>query len=50
MCPCSKFHLILRNLDFGTKFALKNVSDKNVGKINIKFEIRIYQCTPCTKL
>ena len=34
MCPCAKFQLIWRTLDFGTKFAPKNVSDKNFGKIN----------------
>ena len=41
MCACTKFQLIWRTSNFGTKFAQKNVSDKNVGKINIKFEIRI---------
>ena len=41
MYPCTKFQLIWRTSDFGTKFAQKNVSDKNFGKINIKLEMRI---------
>ena len=41
MNPFTKFHLIWRTSDFGTKFAQKNMSDKSFGKINIKFEIRI---------
>ena len=41
MYPCTKFQLIWRTSDFGTKFAKKNVSDKNFGKINIKFERRV---------
>ena len=45
MYPCTKFQLIWRTSDFGTKFAQKNVSDKNFGKVNIKFEMRIQQCT-----
>ena len=28
MCPCTKFQLIWRTSDFGTKFPQKNVSDK----------------------
>ena len=50
MYPYIKFQLIWRTLDFGTKFAQKNVNYKNFGKINIKFEIRIYQCTPVPNL
>ena len=46
MCPCTKFHLIWRTSDFGTKFAQKDMNDKNFEKRNIKFEMRIYQCTP----
>ena len=46
MCPCTKFQLIWRTSYFGTKFVQKNMNDKNFEKINIKFEIRIYQCTP----
>ena len=46
MYPCTKFQLIWRTSDFGTKFAQKNVNNKNFGKINIKFKIRIWQCTP----
>ena len=41
MCPCTKFQLICRTSDLGTKFVQKNVSDKNFGKINIKFEMKI---------
>ena len=41
MCPCTKFQLIWRTSDFGTNFVQKNLSDKNFGKINIKFEMRI---------
>ena len=41
MHSCAKFQLVSRTLDFGTKFAQKNVSDKNFGKISIKFEMRI---------
>ena len=39
MCPNTKFQLIWRTLDFGTKFALKNMNDKNFEKINIKIII-----------
>ena len=46
MCPCTKFQLIWRASDFGTKFAQKSVSDKNFGKINIRFEMRIQPCNP----
>ena len=35
MYPYTKFQLIWRTADFGTKFA------KNFGKINIKFEMKI---------
>ena len=28
MCACIKFQLIWRTLDFGTKFAHKNMNDK----------------------
>ena len=35
MYPSTKFQLIWRTADFGTKFA------KNFGKINIKFEMKI---------
>ena len=41
MYPCTKFHLIWRTSDFGKKFAQKDMNDKNFGKINIKFEMRI---------
>ena len=41
MYPCTKFQLIWRTSDFGTKLAIKNMNDKNFETINIKFEIRI---------
>ena len=44
MCPCTKFQLIWKTSDYGTKFAKKNVSDKNFGKINIKLEMKIKEC------
>ena len=46
MYPCTKFHLIWRTPDFGTKLAKKNMNDKHFEKINIKIVISIYQCTP----
>ena len=49
MYPCTKFHLIWRTSDLGTKFAQKNVNNKTVGKINIKFEIDDIAMYPCTK-
>ena len=36
---CIKSQFIWRTSDFGTKFVQKDVSDKNFGNINIKFEI-----------
>ena len=41
MYPWTKFQLIWRTSDFGTKLAQKNVNDKNFLKINIKLEKRI---------
>ena len=41
MYPCTKFQLICRTSDFGTKFAQKNVNNKIFEKINIKFEMKI---------
>ena len=41
MCTYTKFQLIWRTSDFGSNFAQKNMSVKNFGKINIKFEMRI---------
>ena len=32
MYPCTEFHLIWRTSDFGTKFAPKNMNDKNFEK------------------
>ena len=49
MYPGTKFQLTWRTSDFGTKFAQKNVSDKNFGKINIKFEMIILSMYPCNK-
>ena len=45
MYPSTKFQSIWRTSKFGTKFLLKNMTDKNFEKINIKFEIRIQPCT-----
>ena len=41
MYPCTKFQLIWRTSDFGTKLVQKNMNDKKSAKINIKFEIRV---------
>ena len=42
MYPCTKFQLIWRTPDFGTKFAQKkNMNDKYFEKMNIKFEVKI---------
>ena len=41
MYPCAKFQLIWRTPKFGTKFAQKNMNDKNFEKINTKFEVKI---------
>ena len=46
MYPCTKLQLVWGTSDFGTKYTQKNVSDKNFGKVNTKFEMRIWQCTP----
>ena len=46
MYPCTKYQVIRRTSDFETKFAQKDVNNKNFGKMNIKFEIRIWKCTP----
>ena len=34
MYPCTKFPLISRTSDFGTKFVQKNMHDRNFGKNN----------------
>ena len=36
----------LENFRFWDQICPKNVSDKNFEKMNMKFEIRIQQCTP----
>ena len=41
MYPYTRFQLIWRTSDFGTKLAQKNLNGKNFGKIKIKFEKRI---------
>ena len=41
MYPCTKFSLIWRTSDFGTKFVPKNMKYKNFEKTNDKFEIKI---------
>ena len=46
MYPSTKFQLIWRTSDFGTKFAKKNINENFFLKINIKFETRIKQCMP----
>ena len=40
MYPSTKFQLIWRTSDFGTKFAQKNMTNKNFEKRNIKLDIR----------
>ena len=45
MYRCTKFQLIWRTSDFGTKFAPKNMNEWNFEKINVKIVITIYQCT-----
>ena len=41
MHPRTKFQIIWKTSDFGTKFTPKNMTDKNFEKKNIKFEIKI---------
>ena len=41
MYPRTKFQLIWRTSDFGTKLAQKNLNDKHFEKINIKIVISI---------
>ena len=41
MEPCTKFQLICRTLDFRTKLAQKNMSDKSFEKITIKILISV---------
>ena len=41
MCPCIKFQTFCRTSDYGNKFAQKNMSDKNFGKININIATNI---------
>ena len=41
MYPCTKFQLIQRTPDFGTRFAQKNMNEKNFEKLNIKIIISI---------
>ena len=49
MYPCTKFQLIWKTSDFGTKFDSKNMNDNNFEKINFKIEISISQSTPVPK-
>ena len=44
MYPCTKSQSIWQTLNFGTKFAQKNMNENFFKKINIKFETRIKQC------
>ena len=46
MYPCIKCQSIRKTSDFATKFAQKNMNDKNFEKINVKIIISIQQCTP----
>ena len=46
MYACTKFQLIWRTSDFGTKFAQKNLIKKNFENVNIKIVISIQQCNP----
>ena len=41
MCPCTKFQIIWRTSDFGTKLAQKSMNDENFDKINVKIVISI---------
>ena len=43
MYPSTKFQSLWRTSDFETKFAQKNMTDKNFGQINIKIVISIQQ-------
>ena len=42
----TNFQSIWKNPDYGSKFAQKNISDKDFGEVNIKVVINIQQCTP----
>ena len=46
MYPFTKFQLIWKTSDLETKFAPKNVTDKNFEKINIKIVISVQQSSP----
>ena len=46
MYPSTKFQSVWRTSNFETKFAPKNMTDKNFEKTNIKIVISIQQCTP----
>ena len=46
MYSCANFQSIWRTPDFETKFAQKNMTDKNFQKINIKILISIPTPTP----
>ena len=48
MYPCTKCQSIRKTSDFATKFAQKNMNDKNFEKINVKVIINIAMY-PCTK-
>ena len=41
MYPCTKCQSIRKTSDFATKFAQKNMNDKNFEKINVKIIISI---------
>ena len=46
MYSCTKIQSIWRTSDFETKFAQKNMADKDFQKITIKIIISVEQCIP----
>ena len=44
MYPSTNFQLIWRTSDFGTKFAQKNMNDKNFEKIKVVYN-RVFRAT-----
>ena len=49
MYACNKFQLIWTTSDFWTKFAEKDIDDKNFEKINIKIQNKDIAMYPCAK-
>ena len=50
MYSCTKFQVIWRTSDFGTKFAQQNMNKKFFEKINVKIALSIYLCIPIRNL